>query len=87
MTPMTPERRAEIQRQLDTRWKYSSLDVADMLRELLADSDFWREAVKNADAPSCPFCRADVTIDLFWRDRPDAHSSPDCPWLLASKEG
>ena len=59
-------------------------------QKLLADANFWREAVKNQDALElfdsrttppeyrCAFCEEVGTQDTPFH-------KPDCPWLLANE--
>ena len=84
--PMTPERRAEI----DTRMKLLEFlqgccDTSDlgMMRDLLADAAFWRDAVRKANPfgsfATCIFCQ--VMRDIESREA--TQHMPYCGWLLS----
>lgn len=78
-TPMTSQRRAEMERLAESRYGIGDAVVT----ELLAEITYWREAVKNADIHSCPFCGVD---GVYLRAKAESHK-PDCPWLLAQDKG
>ena len=73
--PMTPERRDEIAETIG-RWN-GNTHAASVAAELLAEADYWRFAVKDADIDwvgvPCPFCSM---------DRAKGHKA-DCPKVLA----
>jgi hypothetical protein len=91
MNPMSHERLEEI-RSYIRRLHPSPGMMYSSLTELLAEADYWREAVRTAqvegngytnnedmDIAVCPFCRVD-SYD-------DPEHKPDCPWVLAQDAG
>jgi hypothetical protein len=67
----------------------------EIINQLLAAEQYWREAVKNADESSdsgpssgmcytCNFCNADSRSVNGGSDHTIDHK-PECPWLLAQE--
>lgn len=81
MTPkrMSKERRAEIVADIESTWRHSSLPVKDYIDGLIADSAYWRAAVRETRTPTlfslCVFCAV-----------ADYQHHTDCPYLLAKED-
>ena len=81
--PITPERRAEIERYkrdfIDPFQKPAPTLQDGIFLDLLADAAFWREAVMDSlrQGPHCPFCEANL-------DAGEAHAS-DCAYERSQK--
>ena len=95
--PLSKERREEIEREylepssddacLSPDGYATEAIYIGILRDVLEDATYWREAVKNAPetdsndcdgmfSPICLFCDAEEYTEPFTH-------KPDCPWLLA----
>lgn len=96
--PLTKERRAEIDiiiRDAADRIGpvFFEMPLCGAIGALLADSQFWREAIKNAPMldvaqgfveeteARCPWCGS--TADIHSKYQVD--HEPDCPWELAQE--
>ena len=80
--PMSAERRAEIEKAVETR--YGAIG-REGIRALLADAAYWRETVRDADVcgrvgEHCPWCDASDMVSHL----PVVHN-PDCAWLRAQE--
>lgn len=92
---LSKERLEEIEALLfDSEWTRLHPVLRSAITDLLADEQFWREAVKKARYMwECPFCRGIQPVDLSALTirsnvpamaKPEAiPHKPDCPWFLA----
>ena len=80
MIPLTKERRAVIAGFLKFMVNQPSQPYYDFIVDVLADSAYWREAVREANHrsgnASCNFCNTYFEA-----------CKPDCPWVKAQEEG
>lgn len=86
--PMTKERRAVIAGFLKFMVNQPSQPYYDFMSELLADSAYWRAAVKDHECidvfendSTCQWCY--VVADALG---PPIEHKPDCPWLKAQED-
>ncbi len=76
-SPLTPERRAEIEREMAQEIIYADWgDLYDFVHDLLSAEQYWREAVRDAsfEDDHCSFCGVS-----------QGDHKPDCAYIRAQE--